>query len=133
MIKSTVSMKNAVALFFVMLLLTLALATPSSAASYNYQFLDDNENYSAHASSFIVGDAIFNGGSTVTITLEDATILGDLLVWDGSSFVAADRAVDGDGNVQFTFDIANLDNLEIQLYVNAGPHSGFMTLFIEWL
>ncbi|ASS89159.1 hypothetical protein Q4O60_16290 [Aeribacillus pallidus] len=133
MIQTNLSYKRTVAMFISVLLLSIAIAVSASAATLNYQFLDSNGNYSSHASSFIVGDAVIDGNSA-TITLKDASYIGDLLVWDGSDYVSANRTVDADGNVQFTFDVYDFDvNLAVQLYVNAGPHSGYIPLFIQWL
>lgn len=129
----SISMKKNIMMAVVALLLLFMSAMSASAATFNYQFLDENENYSPHASSFIVQDAVFSN-DTATIVLEDNTTIGDLLVWDGSDYVEADRSVNSSGNVQFTFAINDLnENLAIQLFVNAGPHSGYIPLFIEWL
>ncbi|WP_208591987.1 hypothetical protein [Gracilibacillus suaedae] len=127
------NVKKTMTMFVSVMFLSIAFGISTFAATADYQFLDSNGNYSSHASSYIIGDATIDGDSA-TITLENANYFGDLLVSDGSNYVVADRTVDTNGNVQFTFDVDDFtENLAVQLYVTAGPHSGFMPLYIEWL
>lgn len=133
MMSTHLSIKKGFIISSIFFLIFLWTASYVSAATSQYQFLDENGNYSAHASSFITEDASISG-NIATITLENSTVIGDLLVHDGSSYVLANRTVDSNGNVQFTFQVSDFDiELPVQLFVNAGPHGGYISLYIEWL
>lgn len=118
-------MKRTLPIALLALALMLAYASSALAASYSYSFYY-NDSHHAHSSSYIYGDAEVDGG-LVTITLQGGDFFPDLKV-DG---VSAARAYSG-GLTTFTFPGNAEDNIPIELFIVAGPHSASYPLEIVW-
>jgi len=124
-------MKKSFSAMLLVFVLVLAFAIPASAAATNYQFLDENQVYSSHASAFTY-DAVISG-NTVTLKFSSTYISG-LKVYSSGTYNTITGTTPGDGFIYFTFNVADFDELlPVQLGVNAGPHTGYMNLFVEWL
>jgi hypothetical protein len=122
-------MKKTFSMMVMVFVFALVLAVPAFAAASNYQFLDAAGNPSPHATSYTY-DAVVSG-STVTLKY-DAAVVNGFKVFNGSSYTTVSGTTSG-GFIYFTFNVANFDqNLPIQLGINAGPHSSFMPLQIQW-
>ncbi|MBD8006908.1 hypothetical protein [Bacillus norwichensis] len=122
--------KRNIIAFVAAILIAIAVSSSVAAASaFNFGFADENGVPNSHADAFIVKDAEING-NTVTITLRDASILGGLKV----NGVQANRSAASDGNVEYTFTVADFDGLtDVELEVFAAPpHGGYMPMKLYW-
>ncbi|MEK3915519.1 hypothetical protein [Paenibacillus sp. FSL H7-0331] len=125
------SMKKSVVSMLALFVLVFALAVPAFAAASNYQFLDSSLNPSSHANSF-TSDAVITG-SSVKVSYDSSVVTG-LKVDSGSGYVTLTPDTSVSGVISFTFTVADFtENLPVKLGVNAGPHSGDIDLFIQWL
>ncbi|SFL44187.1 hypothetical protein SAMN03159341_10681 [Paenibacillus sp. 1_12] len=125
------SMKKSALLMLALFVLVFALAVPAFAAADNYQFVDGSGTPSSHANSF-TSDAVITG-STVKVSYDSSLVTG-LKVNNGSGFVTVTPDTSVSGVISFTLTVSSFStNLPVKLGVNAGPHSGDLDLFIEWL
>ncbi|OPH58153.1 hypothetical protein BC351_24760 [Paenibacillus ferrarius] len=129
------SIKKSFSMMMLVFVLVLAFAVPAFAASKSYEFYYNGSAtspYNSHVSGFIVGSADVTG-TTVTVTLTGNTY-GDLKADNGSgTFVTASKSINSSGNSVFTFTNSDpTEDIDTQLYVNAGPHSQTYNLTIHW-
>ncbi|MEK8131493.1 hypothetical protein WMW72_26650 [Paenibacillus filicis] len=129
------SLKKSFSMMVLTFVLVLAFAASAFAANQSYEFYyngDPSSPYNAHVNGYIVGDAVVSG-TTVTITLAGNNY-GNLLADNGSTgFVTASKSLNASGNSVFTFTNSDpSEDIDTQLFVNAGPHSQTYNLTIHW-